>query len=60
MFESIEGDAADSDSDYISINFLYNDGEFIGSQFIPNLFDTEKILEKLNLLGFEYCLEPFG
>ena len=59
LFESIERKAAD-DSDYISIKFLYNYGEFIGSKFIPNSFDPEKILEKLNLYGYEYCLEHFG
>ena len=59
LFESIERKAAD-DSDYISIKFLCNYGEFIGSKFIPNSFDPEKILEKLNLYGYEYCLEHFG
>ena len=57
LFDSIEAEAAaDFDSNYLSINFLYKDVEFIGSRFIANLFDPKKLLEKTNLLGFEYCL----
>ena len=45
LFESIDGKAAaDADSDYICINFLYNDGEFIGSKFLRNSPDPEKTL----------------
>ena len=61
LFESIEGEAAaNTVSDYNSISILYNDDKFIGSKFIPNPLDPEKILEKLNLLGFQHCLELFG
>ena len=45
---------------YLSINFLCHKGESISSKFIPNSFDPKKIIKKLNLLGFKYCLELFG
>ena len=34
VFEAIQGEAtADVDSDYLTINFLYNDGKCISSKF---------------------------
>ena len=61
LFEANEGKAtADVDSDCLSINFLYKNGEFISSKFIPDSFDPEKVLKKLNLLGLKYSLKLFG
>ena len=61
FFEAIQGNTtADFDSADLSINFLYNNGKFISSKFIPDSFDPKKILKKLNLFSLKYCLEPFG
>ena len=59
MFEAIEREATeDVDSDYLSINFFYNDGEFISSKFIPN--SSQKNTQKTKFVWFEHCLELFG